>query len=79
MHVSSAAQDHVVSVDDGSRHDGVISWRRVLWPVNEECRTVWREGRFFKVVWELKILVWGLIAIAVAYEAVYWLSAWSVV
>ena len=78
MHDASAAQDHVVSVDDGSRHDGVTAWRRALWPPDEEFRTVWREGRFFKVVWELKILFWGLIAIAVAYEAVYWLYAWFI-
>lgn len=79
MHVSSAAEDHVVSVDDGSRHDDAGSSSRPRWPVIEEIKTVWAEGRFFQVVWELKILGWGLIAIAVAYEAVYWLSAWSAI
>ncbi len=78
MHVSSAAQDHVVSLDDGYRHDDVRSSRRARWTAIEEIKTVWAKGRFFQVVWELKVLAWGLIAIAIAYEATYWLYARSV-
>ncbi len=31
------------------------------------------EERFFQVFWELKVLVWGLLAIPIAYAATYWL------
>lgn len=44
----------------------------------EEIQSIWRAGRFFQVVWELKILLWGLIATAVAYPITYWLYARSI-
>ena len=78
MQGSLAAQDHVVGVDVGSQHDDVKSSRRTRWPAIEEIKTVWAKGRFFRVVWELKVLAWGLIAIAIAYEVTYWLYARSV-
>ena len=79
MQGSLGAQGHVVGVDVGSQHDDVRSSRRTRWPAIEEIKTVWGEGRFFQVFWELKVLAWGLIAIAIAYEATYWLYARSVI
>ncbi len=75
MHESSAAQDRSLIVDPAPRHDDEKTINRTPRSASEEIRTVWKEGRFFQVFWELKVLVWGLPAIAVAYAATYWLYA----
>ncbi len=78
MQGSLAAQDHVVGVDVGSQHDDVKSSRRTRRPAIAEIKTIWGAGGFFRVFWELKVLAWGVIAIAIAYEATYWLYARSI-
>ncbi len=74
----SFSQDHVVGVDFGSQHDEVRSSRRTRLPAIEGTKTGWGKGGLFQVVWELKVLMYGLIAIAIAYETTYWLYARSV-
>ncbi|MCZ6682036.1 MAG: hypothetical protein O7B26_02560 [Planctomycetota bacterium] len=78
MQGSLAAQDHVVGVDIGSQRDDVKSSRRTRLPSIEGTKTGWGKGGFFQVFWELKVLAWGVIAIAIAYESTYWLYARSI-
>lgn len=75
MHESSAIQGRSLLVAPALRHGEEPTISRSPRSAIEESRTAWKEGSFFQVFWELKILVWGLIVIAVAYATTYWLYA----